>query len=76
MTGRLFSNCPLSHVAGHGNYALTGGYDGIIAKWEAATGKMIRIIHRHGWGINVLKWLPGKNRYYLALKTAMYRSTI
>ena len=45
-----------------GTYAYTGGYDGAIIKWRMADGALLRPIHRHGWGINVMQWRPGRRR--------------
>lgn len=42
-----------------GRHVYTAGYDGDIRLWDRASGKFLRIVYKHGWGINVLQRLPG-----------------
>ena len=41
-----------------GTRVFTAGYDGVIAVHEVATGRFLRPVHKHGWGVNVLLRLP------------------
>ncbi len=41
-----------------GSAVFTAGYDGTIRLWSSSTGDQLRIVYKHGWGINVLERLP------------------
>ncbi len=40
----------------------TGASDGEIRRFDAATGDLVRAVHRHGWGINALLRLGASGR--------------
>lgn len=40
----------------------TAGYDGTIRQWSVSDGSLVRPLHKHAWGINVLERLPGSER--------------
>ncbi|MGI9482600.1 MAG: c-type cytochrome [Hyphomicrobiales bacterium] len=42
-----------------GKFVFTAGYDGAIRQWHTDDGSLERIIYKHGWGVNVLRVLPG-----------------
>lgn len=41
-----------------GSRVFTASYDGALRIFKTDTGEFIRPVHKHGWGINVLKRLP------------------
>ena len=38
----------------------TASYDGVIRAFDRKTGEMLREVYSHGWGINVMRLLPGE----------------
>ena len=48
--------------SGDNRFVYSSSYDGTINKWRVGDGVLIRPVHRHGWGINVMAWLPGKTK--------------
>lgn len=42
-----------------GTFVYSAGYDGQIGRWSRTKGELDRMIYKHGWGINVLRKLPG-----------------
>lgn len=44
-----------------GRMLASGGADGSIRIWDAASGELQRIIHAHSSGVNALAWQPGKS---------------
>jgi len=44
-----------------GKTVYSASYDGTIRTWDSATGEFKRILYRHGFGINAIQRLPGKD---------------
>lgn len=42
-----------------GQFVFTAGYDGTIRQWRVGDGKLERTVYKHGWGVNVVRVLPG-----------------
>jgi cytochrome c len=45
-----------------GATVFTASYDGTVAAWQRETGKFLRPVYKHGWGINVLERLDDSDR--------------
>ena len=43
-----------------GKTAYSGGYDGKIRSWDTHTGELIKVIHEHGWPINIMRWFSNQ----------------
>jgi len=46
-------------ITSNGGHVFTASSDGNLRKYDASTGKLLRIAHKHGWGLNSLAMLPG-----------------
>lgn len=44
-----------------GKTVYSASYDGTVQSWDSATGDFKRIVYRHGFGINALRRMPGKD---------------
>ncbi|MCU7807038.1 MAG: cytochrome C [Candidatus Thiodiazotropha sp. (ex Semelilucina semeliformis)] len=47
-------------LSADGKTAYSGGYDGRIRSWDTRTGNLIKVIHEHGWPINVMRWFSNQ----------------
>ena len=45
-------------ISDNGDFVYSGSYDGSMIKWKVGSSQIGHSIHRHGWGINVMKWMP------------------
>ncbi|WP_209001512.1 c-type cytochrome [Stappia indica] len=43
-----------------GGRVFTASYDGAIRVFERESGEMLREVYSHGWGVNVMRLLPGE----------------
>ena len=55
------NNSPVNAVliSADGETVYSGTYAGALIRHSPNSDQPDRILHRHGWGINVMKWLPG-----------------
>lgn len=58
---------PVNAVAfsADGTRLYTAGYDGAVNLHAVADGALLRPVHKHGWGVNVLARLPGAEQLVL-----------
>jgi cytochrome c len=58
---------PVNAVAfsADGQRLYSAGYDGAVNLHAVGDGALVRPVHKHGWGINVLARLPGSERLVL-----------
>ncbi|MBW9271208.1 MAG: cytochrome C [Candidatus Thiodiazotropha sp. (ex. Lucinisca nassula)] len=47
-------------LSADGKTVYSGGYDGKIRSWDTQTGNFIKILHDHGWPINIMRWFTGQ----------------
>ena len=52
-----------ARFAHDGQHIVSASHDGTLNRWSIAKRSLVRVAHRHGWGINVLERLPSPNTY-------------
>lgn len=48
-----------------GKVVFSAGYDGTVRTWASDSGELKRVLYRHGFGINALQRLPGRDHLVL-----------
>lgn len=49
-----------------GENVYTASYDGVLRLFKRADGALVRPVFKHGWGLNVLQRVPGRNETLIA----------
>lgn len=52
-----------AQFSGDGEHVYTAGYDGVLRLFKRVDGSLERPLYKHGWGLNVLVRVPGRNEF-------------